>query len=130
MTNELNNMNKNKGRIKTRKIKFITYSESEGIEESDLGGMGGFFENGMRWDDYKSRFDKDLWGDLEILRSSIIKNDIRITGHQHQHSDVESVPVFEDGKTATYSYRAWGDLMAAIWSTKEDKDYNYMDFYM
>jgi hypothetical protein len=31
---------------------------------------------------------------------------------------------------ATFSYRGWGDIMAAIWSEEENKDYNYMDFYM
>ena len=40
------------------------------------------------------------------------------------------MPLFSDGKVATFSFRGWGDLMAAIWSEAEDKDYGYMDFYM
>jgi hypothetical protein len=51
-----------------------------------------------------------------------------MTGQEHQYNS--GVPVFSDGKVATYTYRGWGDLMAAIWATEEDKDYHYMDFYM
>jgi hypothetical protein len=44
--------------------------------------------------------------------------------------EVEGVPVFEDETISTFSYRAWGDLLSAIWSEEENKDYNYMAFYM
>lgn len=111
-------------------IKFITYNESENYPENPIGGLGGFFKDGMRWNDYKFQFHQEHHETLENLRQSIIDNEIRCTGEQHQYSDYESCPVFEDETCATYSYRAWGDLMAAVWSTHENRDYNYMDFYM
>ena len=48
---------------------------------------------------------------------------------QHQNGAV-AVPLWSNGKVDTYSFRSWGDLMAAVWSTEENKDYGYMDFYM
>lgn len=54
---------------------------------------------------------------------------IREGGDWHQ-SDACGCPVFSDGTTALFSYRAWGDIMAAIWSEHDGKDYGYMDFYM
>ncbi len=111
-------------------MKFITYKEAEELEEIGLGGMGGFFENGMRWEDYLAIYKPEAHELLEQLRQGIIDNKVRCTGDQHQHTDYPSVPVFPNGKVATYSYRAWGDLMAAIWSTEENVDYNYMSFYM
>ena len=50
-------------------------------------------------------------------------------GDWHQN-DPKGVPVFNDGTVAMFSFRAWGDLMAALWAEHEDCDYSYMDFYM
>lgn len=111
-------------------IEFITYGEAEEKEENGLGGMGGWFSDGHRWEDYIDGYNDEGKQLLEELRRAIIKNGIRCTGDQHQHSGYRSVPLWSDGKVDTYSYRAWGDLMAAIWSTEDDKDYSYMDFYM
>lgn len=110
-------------------MKFITYSEAENKEELGIGGMGGWFEAGMRWADYLEAWRPKAHPILERLRKEIIKNDIRCTGDQHQNG-YPSVPLFANGKVATYSFRAWGDLMAAIWSTEDNKDYSYMSFYM
>lgn len=115
-------------------IRFITYSEAEKLpEHPTIGGLGGFFQLGMRWTDYLEQcappIDSEGALDLEILRKTIIKQHIKCTGREHQ-SDIEPyVPLFEDGTVATFSYRAWGDLMAAVWSSEEEKDYCYMDFY-
>jgi len=111
-------------------IKFVQYNEAESLPESGFGGMGGWFEMGMRWCDYKEMWIEDVHETIENLRAAIIENHIKCTGDQHQHSGVESCPVFEDGTTATYSFRAWGDLMAAVWSTEDNEDYSYMSFYM
>jgi hypothetical protein len=96
--------------------------------ESPFERMGGFFRKGMRWADYLMQ-----WPEFpeysEALREAIIIRALKQGGDWHQH-DEEGVPVFSDGTAATFSYRAWGDLLAAIWSTEEDKDYGYMDFYM
>ena len=110
-------------------IKFISYDEAEDLEENGLGGVGGWFDNGMRWVDYLEIWNPEVHETLENLRKAIINNQINCTGEEHQNG-YPSVPVFEDGSVATYTWRAWGDLMAAIWSSEYDKDYNYMHFYM
>lgn len=109
-------------------VKWISFEDAEEREEA-IGGLGGFFSNGMRWKDYI-----EIWNDervfyAEAIRKDVLKNNIKLTGQEHQESN-NGVPVFDDGKVGTFSYRAWGDLMAAIWSEEEDKDYHYMDFYM
>ena len=110
-------------------IKFIPYNEVGKREENGLGGMGGFFDDGMRWGDYKDVWNESVHEDLEGLRTAIIANQINCTGDEHQNG-YPSVPLFDDDTVATYSFRAWGDLMAAVWSSEYDKDYSYMSFYM
>ncbi len=111
-------------------IKFINYSEVQNKEDIGIGGLGGFFEDGMRWKDYLEIFTDEGKILVEHLRDKIIENNIRCTGYEHQNSAYNSVPLFSNGKVATYSFRAWGDLMAAVWSENDNKDYNYMTFYM
>lgn len=108
-------------------INWISYDEAEQKVPS-IDRMGGFFGAGMCWNDYIAHSSTAIQH-LEVLRAEIIAKNIRITGQGHQYAD-NGVPVFEDGTVALFSYRGWGDLMAAIWSTEENKDYNYMDFYM
>ena len=96
---------------------------------NELGWMGGFFSNGNRWKDYIENFDGEAVPYLEAVRADIIANARRFSGDAHQHQP-GGVPVFSDGKFMRLSFRAWGDLMAAVWSEQENKDYNYMDFYM
>lgn len=109
-------------------ISMISKEESSNHEIS-FGRLGGFFENGMRWKDYIDTVlpEKRLYA--EAFRKFAVSNNIRITGEQHQESS-EAVPLFSDGTIMSLSWRAWGDIMAAIWSEEENKDYNYMDFYM
>lgn len=123
-------------------VEWIGYDEI-GDREEAVGGLGGFFnagviftkekgyddteKQGQRWIDYV-----DLWKEenrvyLEALREEILEKQIKKGGFWHQHGG-EGVPVFEDGKVAAFSMRAWGDLLAAIWSEAEDKDYCYADF--
>lgn len=102
----------------------------EGIEP--LGWMGGWFnfkEGGKRWADYLEHTHPHSHPYLEAVRREVVLKGMRLTGEQHQESD-QGVPVFSDGKALILSWRAWGDLMAAIWSEAEQKDYNYMNFYM
>lgn len=109
----------------------ISYSESEKYPEA-FGGLGGWFQNGMRWEDYASKFVGDAADKLkyaEAFRQYIIANKIRNSAPWHQTSD-NGVPLFEDDTVATFSYRAWGDLLAAVWSTEDNEDYHYIDFYM
>jgi len=99
-----------------------------------IGGWGGWFGYGeprenahQRWKDYVEDLRPECIPYAEALREACVKHNIRITGVQHQN-DSNGVPVFSDGKIGSFSLRAWGDLMAAIWSEAENKDYNYMDF--
>jgi len=110
-------------------VKWITYSEARGKKENGLGGMGGWFKDGMRWKDYKNSYKKIAYKMLETLRKSIIENGIKCTGEEHQQG-AKAIPLWDNGKVDTYSFRAWGDLMAAVWSTEENTDYNYLSFYM
>lgn len=111
-------------------VKFITYNESDKYEESRfLRGMGGFFQPGMRWEDYVNHFQPELGPLLEKLRVAIVEHNIKMTGAEHQAGREVSVPLFSDNTVATYSFRGWGDLMAAVWSSEEDTNYSYMDFY-
>jgi hypothetical protein len=112
--------------------RWVSYPEAE-VMSAGLGGMGGFFgwEREMRWQDYLDAFsftDKQLER-LEALRAEIVRRGLKEGGDWHQYSDC-GVPVFSDGTVGDYSFRAWGDLLAAIWSEEEDKHYTYMDFYM
>ena len=95
-----------------------------------IGTLGGFFKNGMRWKDYIKNVNKDIHSYVELMRKDIVKNKLRYTGQQVNYSHVDGVPVFSDKKLGFFSWRAWGDLMAATWSEEENKDYNYMNFYM
>jgi hypothetical protein len=103
--------------------------DSNGYKESFIL-LGGIFKDGMRWNDYIFSFDPE-WSKsnqkyIDALRLCIIENNLRKGGAWHQY---EGNPLFSDNTVAIFSFRAWGDLMAAIWSTEENRDYNYMDFY-
>lgn len=111
--------------------KFVPYEEAEKLPQAPIGGLGGFFKNGNRWGDYIESFihsDKpEIHASVyfEALKEKIITDNIRNGGFWHQR---EGCPVFSDGSAATYSLRAWGDLMAAIWSEQDQKDYSYTEF--
>jgi len=107
-------------------IEWLDADEAKDKEES-CGGMGGFFSEGMRWDDYLADISAQHILYIEAIRTSVIEHKLKIGGDGHQEN---WIPLFEDGTIGSFSFRAWGDLMAAIWSTEENKDYQYMDFYM
>ena len=90
---------------------------------------GGFFKEGMRWNDYIERFTDPYQKYLAALRKAILRRTMKITGEEHQN-EMDTVPVFNYGKVIAFTMRGWGDLMAAIWSTEENKNYHYMEFYM
>ena len=107
---------------------WITDGEDDEHEIS-CGGMGGFFQHGMRWHHYIDDFPENEKLYLEAIRASVVENNLRLTGENHQYGP-NGVPLFSDDTVGSFSYRGWGDLMAAIWAEEEDKDYCYMDFYM
>lgn len=107
-------------------VDLISYKEAEGKTET-IGGLGGWFSDGNRWKDYVENFADKGREYAEAIRKYIVEHDIKRGGDWHQR---EGTPLFSDGTVASFSYRAWGDIMAAIWSEEEDQDYNYMSFYM
>lgn len=112
-------------------VRWCSWDEASALERS-IGGLGGWFgfrKTGQRWGDYL-----DAWGAsrhpyLEALYAEIVAQHLRTNGEWHQ-TDEKGVPVFSDGTAGLFSWRAWGDLQAAIWSTEEGVDYAYADFYM
>jgi len=133
-------------------IDWISYKEA-GDKEDSLGGWGGWFNaamlggpdgpdtvetktfgerhtsGGTPWDEYvesTTTSEKEA-AYAEALRKSIVQHDVRYGGFWHQYSE-NGVPLFEDGTVATFSMRAWGDLLAAIWSDVDGKPYCYADF--
>ena len=54
---------------------------------------------------------------------------VRRGGDWHQDAK-DGVPVFDDGAVGRFTWRAWGHLLAAIWSAEDRCTYTYMDFYM
>jgi len=123
-------------------VDWISDGETRNREVA-IGGWGGWFgydqENRdsdnkwrmahHRWKDYIEHIRPQCIPYAEALREECVKHNIRMTGEQHQY-DSRGTPVFSDGKIGSFSMRAWGDLMAAVWSEAKDKDYGYMDFYM
>ncbi len=109
---------------------WISLDEADAYRIS-VGGLGGFFNfetKGMRWKDFIDRFHVDHRMYYEAIRVSVLENRYRFTGGEHQHGP-GGVPLFDDDSVGSFSYRGWGDLMAAIWSEEEDVDYSYVDFY-
>lgn len=106
--------------------KWVTYDDEAHKDLRDIGIMGGFFQDGMRWNDYLENCPVPEYA--EAIRRSVLASGDRFCGDEHQNGD-NRTPLFSDGAIGTFSYRAWGDLMAAIWSTHDERDYNYMDFY-
>lgn len=122
------------------KVEWISYdTATERLSKNELeerGGLGGFFQDGMRWKDYLDNIsdDHDTVADLEAIRGSIVEQRIWQGGDWHQGSGGgspdESVPVCDGKRAWLFSFRAWGDLLAAVWSTALDRDFHYMAFYM
>jgi len=107
----------------------ISWDESDIPEDGEaLSWWGGFFIEDMRWKDYLAEFGEELHPYLEAARRSAVENRIKATGDHHQFDGV--TPVFSDGKHFSFTMRAWGDFMAAVWSEEEDRDSHYMEFYM
>lgn len=97
--------------------------------EESVSTFGGFFSDGMRWKDYITIWKDELVPYIEAIREAVLVQNLQFGGDEHQYGEY-GTPLFEDGTIGSFSFRAWGDLMAAIWAEKEDKDYSYMDFYM
>jgi hypothetical protein len=80
------------------------------------------------WEDYLGIHNEESHPYLEALKKEIVDNNIQITGERHQYSGY-GCPVFSDDTVGEFSYRSWGDLMAAIYTT-EQEPLTYMAYYI
>lgn len=121
-------------------IDWIDEEEADKREYS-IGGCGGWFgfkkdaieipegewiKVGHRWRDFIEEIKQEKVPYYEALRKEIVNKNIKEGGFWHQTG--EGIPLFSDNTIASFSMRAWGDLMAAIWSEEEDENYTYTDF--
>lgn len=118
---------------KIRVVRWLTEDELTdeicGDEDNNIGVMGGWFgrDKKQRWSDYIGVWVVDARPYIEALREEILRIGLKRGGDWH---DKFGTPLFNDGKIGGFSWRGWGDLLAAVWSEAENKHYEYMDFYM
>lgn len=94
-----------------------------------VGGVGGWFDHGDTWQSYLDTWDESVHPYLEAIKIDVMASGRFVTGQQHQDAD-DGVPLFSDGTVAGFSWRAMGDLMAAIATVKDGQTHNYMEWYM
>lgn len=120
-------------------MKVVRWTSGDEELEVSFGSLGGWFNAGHihgperggvghRWRDYIDGMEPKGVEYAEALRAEILRLGLTRGGDWHQGE--EGTPVFSDGTCASFSYRAWGDLLAAVWSEEHDLDYTYMSFYM
>ena len=86
------------------------------------------------WTDFDSEYPtKVMNGDemsavLELLRKEILEKKYCFSGTTHQYSST-GVPVFSDGTCLRCSMRAWGLIMAQVYSDVHGINLSYLDFY-
>ena len=111
-------------------VAWISYRKAETAHyQVDVGGWGGMMTAEMRWADYIADIDPGYAAHHEALRAAILARGLRRGGDWHQNAP-DGLAVFDDGAIGTFTFRAWGDLMAAVWSGVDGRGYGYMDFYM
>jgi hypothetical protein len=99
-------------------VEWISDKDVSSKEEA-VGGFGGWFgydednpdceklsKAHHRWKDYIEIWKPEAQPYLEAIRASVLENALRLSGEQHQN-DEKGVPLFSDGKVATFSFRGW-----------------------
>ena len=87
------------------------------------------------WTDFECEYPSKTVEGLEVrtivqlIGDECVKNGYCFSGQDHQNA-ATGVPVFSDGTCLRASMRAWGQIMAAIFSAVEGINLSYMDFYM
>lgn len=66
---------------------------------------------------------------VQLIGDEVVKHGYCFSGQDHQNAST-GVPVFSDGTCLRASMRAWGQIMAAIYSSIDGVKLSYMDFYM
>jgi hypothetical protein len=121
--------------LEMRKVEhWISYAAASGKPEA-VGGLGGWFGCGENhdlvkhtWQDYLDYWEESVHPYLEALKTDVLVSGRFLCGNQHQ-DDPSGVPMFDDGTVAVFSFRGWGDLMAAIKTVEDGKIHSYMEFY-
>ena len=66
---------------------------------------------------------------VQLIGDEIVQYGYSFSGQDHQTA-ATGVPVFSDGTCLRASMRAWGQIMAAVYSAVDGVNLSYMDFYM
>jgi|SRR5690554_2559666 len=106
-------------KIKEKNLELTVTSEAHDNTSVIYGG----YEGGYTWDEYLDTFKSKFKPHFELIRKAIEKLDWVGKTAGEMANDVEFV--FSDGVIIAFTWRAWGDLMAAI----VDKGENYMKYY-
>jgi hypothetical protein len=98
-------------------------------KECTFGTLGGWFGENDTWQSYLEALEPEYRQYAIAVKDSVIERNHFITGEQHQYND-NGVPLFSDGTIGSFSFRGWGDLMAAIANCADGKPHQYMEYYM
>lgn len=112
-----------------RVVGWISWIDAETAGRADIGGWGGVVKQGDDWAAYIAEIGEHHAPYYEALRRAVLARGLRRGGDWHQNAP-DGVPLFDDGTVAMLSMRAWGDVMAALWSAEDRRPYSYMDFYV
>ena len=87
------------------------------------------------WTDFESKYPSrnvdgpELRELIQLIGDECVKHGYAFSGQEHQNA-ATGVPVFSDGTCLRASMRAWGQIMAAIYSAVDGTKLSYMDFYI
>ena len=82
-----------------------------------------------RWPEFLAQYAPEWHPDLEAVRRSVIELGIWAGGDWHQENP-HGMPVVSSGHYWSSTWRAWGELLAAVWNTELSQQFTYMDFYI
>jgi len=110
-------------------VEWVDFNDPRLSDDKTIGWMGGWVR-GEQWDEYLKLIAEQWHPYMNAVKDSIIANNIKCTGSEHSEGE-GFTPLFSDGYQLGLTWRAWGDLMAAVWNTAEDTNrYSYTNFYM
>jgi hypothetical protein len=95
----------------------------------NLSDFGGPDDGAADWLAYVMQYPAQWHPHVEAVRQSILDQGIWAGGDWHQES-AHGVPMLSDGHFFCFSWRGWGGLLAAVWSSELGEHFTYMDFYM
>lgn len=66
----------------------------------------------MKVEDFVHRYGEEARKYVKALLSYLKEHKVKISGFEHQ---LNGVPLYNDSTVSRFSFRAWGDVMSAIW---------------